>query len=348
MTDESTWGHDSSQMHIPGLDLGVGLLYLLVSISVVLYVNDSVMRALIGLPLVVFVPGYALLVALYPHRHVVTEHVDGWFVNGDVDAPVPANTHVTERGLSLGSRLALSFGLSLALLAPLAIVISLLGFTFSLETMLGSLAVFATLALLVGSVRRRSIAPEDRFSLPLDAWFSHVSSSIFDADTKFDTVLNLALTAAVIIAMSGFAYALFVPNYGEQYTEFSLGTQTAEGQFELAGYPTQFEQGVPQELVVAIGNQEGANARYTVVVELQRVETVDGALTVVEREELTRFAGSVADDQTLYQPHELTPTMTGEDLRLSYMLYKGDAPADPTAENAYRHLFIWVTVDESA
>ncbi|WP_276274794.1 DUF1616 domain-containing protein [Haladaptatus sp. QDMS2] len=334
-------------MQIPGMDLGVGLVYLLLSISFVMYVNDTVIRTLIGLPLILFVPGYTLLLALYPHRHVVKEQVDGWTLDDDLEGSVPVNRFVSERGLSLGTRLALSFGLSLGLLAPLAIVLSVLGFAFTLETLLGSISVFILITLVVGSIRRRAVAPEDRFVLPIEAWFSHVSSALFNADTKVDSALNLALAIVVIISMVGFAYALAVPNYGEQYTEFSLGTQTAAGQFKFTGYPTQFEQGVPQELVVAVSNQEGENTKYTVVVELQRVETGDGSVQVIEREELTRFTGSVEDGQTWYQDHELTPTMTGEDLRLSYMLYKGDAPAAPSTENAYRNLFIWVTVDES-
>jgi len=38
--------------------------------------------------------------------------------------------------------------------------------------------------------------------------------------------------------------------------------------------------------------------------------------------------------------------MTGENLRVQYLLYRGDPPAEPTQENAYRSLHLWVDVFE--
>ncbi len=32
--------------------------------------------------------------------------------------------------------------------------------------------------------------------------------------------------------------------------------------------------------------------------------------------------------------YEVTPTMTGEDLRLRFLLYDGEVPEEPTRENA--------------
>ncbi|WP_332897108.1 DUF1616 domain-containing protein [Haladaptatus sp. CMSO5] len=344
MTDEPTLGHDSSQMHIPGMDLGMGLVYLLLTISLVMYVDEPITRTLVGLPLILFVPGYTLLLALYPHKYLVEEYIEGWFSDPTVEGPVPAGTRTAERGIKLSTRLALSFGLSLGLLAPLAIALALFGFGFTLETLLGSLSVFATVTLVIGSMRRKSLPEEERFSLPFEQYYSDMSAWLFNADTRLDTTLNIALAVTVILAMTGFTYALAVPNYGEEYTEFSLVQQNDAGSFVFADYPTDFVQGVPQELYVAIENKEGATTDYTVVVELQRVETGDGTLTVVEREELNRFAALVANDRTWYQSHSLTPTMTGDHLRLSYMLYKGDVPANPTEDNAYRHLYLWVNV----
>jgi len=44
--------------------------------------------------------------------------------------------------------------------------------------------------------------------------------------------------------------------------------------------------------------------------------------------------------------HTVAPTLPGERLRLVYLLYKGDPPAEPTVENAYREVHLWVNVSE--
>jgi uncharacterized membrane protein len=36
--------------------------------------------------------------------------------------------------------------------------------------------------------------------------------------------------------------------------------------------------------------------------------------------------------------------MTGERLRLVYLLYKGSAPPTPTVDNSYREVHLWINV----
>ncbi|WP_336360114.1 DUF1616 domain-containing protein [Haladaptatus sp. ZSTT2] len=347
MTDETIWRKVLSQVHVPGMDLAVGLVYLLLSLSFVLYTENSLMRTIIGLPLVLFVPGFVLLLALYPHRFSLETNIDGWVHNDSIEGPLPRFIRTRERGITFGERIALSFGLSIALMPPLAIALSLAGFGLTISTVVGSLSVFITLALFVGSQRRKALAPEERFDIPVKQWVSELSVAVFDTESKLDLALNAVLICAVVVATTGFGYALFVPNYAEEYTEFSLLSQTETGDFVFSGYPTEFQQGVPQEFLIVVENQEGRSTTYNVIVELQRVETADGGLSVVEREELDRYSATVQDKGKWLESHELTPTMTGENLRLSYLLYKGDVPADPTADNAYRHLYVWVDVTAS-
>jgi uncharacterized membrane protein len=40
----------------------------------------------------------------------------------------------------------------------------------------------------------------------------------------------------------------------------------------------------------------------------------------------------------------VTPTLTGQRLRLAYLLYRGSPPPDPTVENAYREVHLWINV----
>lgn len=85
------------------------------------------------------------------------------------------------------------------------------------------------------------------------------------------------------------------------------------------------------------------------MVQLQEVEQVDNETNVLEREELDRFSSpEIANNETWQHTHNIQPTMIGEELRLRYLLYKGDPPRDPTRANAYRDLHLWIDVSESS
>jgi uncharacterized membrane protein len=66
--------------------------------------------------------------------------------------------------------------------------------------------------------------------------------------------------------------------------------------------------------------------------------------TVLERERLRQFRPRVTHNGTWHRPHTVTPTLTGERLRLTYLLYRGESPATPTVGNAYREVHLWVNV----
>jgi uncharacterized membrane protein len=84
---------------------------------------------------------------------------------------------------------------------------------------------------------------------------------------------------------------------------------------------------------------------YTVVVQLQEVEVANNSTTVLDRTELDRFETTVPHNETHHQRHTLRPTRSGENLRVQYLLYMGEPPDDPTGENAYRELHVWMDVE---
>jgi uncharacterized membrane protein len=65
---------------------------------------------------------------------------------------------------------------------------------------------------------------------------------------------------------------------------------------------------------------------------------------VLERESIDRFSTRLAANETWTRQHTVSPSMTGERLRLVYLLYKNGLPAQPTTENAYRETHLWVNV----
>jgi uncharacterized membrane protein len=84
-----------------------------------------------------------------------------------------------------------------------------------------------------------------------------------------------------------------------------------------------------------------------VVVELHDVQVTDNWTRVVDRQRLQTFELETEHNETWQRQHTVTPELTGDRMRLTYMLYRGAPPATPTTDNAYRELHLWVNVSST-
>ena len=289
------------------------------------------LAVVLGLPLLLFAPGYALVSLLFPGATPDDDFAGGRSL-----------TDVRERGLSGTERLALGFGVSLALLPPIGVA---LAFAWTIEPVsilaaVGGLTVVAS----VGAAVRRLRRPTDRrFAVPVQGWLKRARGGLSGSAT--DVVLNVALAAGVVVAIAAVGYAVAVPGPGQQYTDVALLTQNQTGEFVAEDYPQEFTRGQSRPVVLSLQNHEGEQTSYSVVVELQRVRKTDsGAAKVVQERRLARFTPTVEAGQTWRTRHDVTPTMTGDNLRLNYLVYKGEPPQNPTSSNAYEHVHVWVNV----
>jgi uncharacterized membrane protein len=117
-----------------------------------------------------------------------------------------------------------------------------------------------------------------------------------------------------------------------------------DGEFVAGNYPTNFTADEPETLTLALSNHEGETTSYTVITTVERVDRSGGDITIVEQSELDRSTMRVASDETVHEQYTLAPEQTGEDLRFSYYIYKGQAPEFPDDDSAYRDLHLWITV----
>lgn len=287
------------------------------------------LRTVIALPLVVLFPGYALLAFLYPERPGATAGTEG-----DVGT-----------GITSVERLALSVVTSLAIVPMIAFVINYSSYSLRLRPL--AVAVGAvTIGLTVFAFASRLGQPtERRYHVPAFAWLGGVASDFLsrgrrdlrDAPplkptTGTQRFLNLIFVVSLLalVATAGYA-AVTPPANDEPFTEFYLVTQDDEGQYTAENLPSDFSQGEGQQLAVAIGNHEGQEVPYTVVVQL-------------EGEEIDRFSTSVRAGRTKYVTRSVTPTSSGDQLKLSFLLYRGDVPGSPSSENAYRETNLRISV----
>jgi len=118
---------------------------------------DGPLRVLLRFPLLVFVPGYGLLAALFPRQY----------------RAVPGKRSFAEVGrgaLSASERATLSFGASVALLPLLALALELLGVGFGSTTVVAALSVFLFAVVVFALIRRLRVPESERFTGSLLAW----------------------------------------------------------------------------------------------------------------------------------------------------------------------------------
>ena len=138
-----------------------------------------------------------------------------------------------------------------------------------------------------------------------------------------------------------------LPSAGESFTEFYLLTETEDGELVADDYPTNFTVGEAKPVVVGASNQEQAPVNYTMIAELQEVQLTGSNgtnVSVTNASELGRYSVRLGDNETDQRRFDVRPTTTGERLRVAFLLYRGEPPADPSVETAYRETHLWVNV----
>ena len=154
--------------------------------------------------------------------------------------------------------------------------------------------------------------------------------------------MNVALVLAVLVGVSTLGYALVVPAHSASFSSFTVLSANGSDEPVAGNYSTNLTRGEPQEFLLSVENHEGERAEYAVVSELQRVNTTTD--TVTERAELDRRTGVARAGGTWEEAISVTPSLSGDRLRVAFYLYTGDAPAQVDSRSADEHLYLWVTV----
>ena len=293
-------------------------------------ISPPVLRTLVGLPLLLFAPGYTLLAVLFPAAHNRPDDPNGW--------------SSTEHWLDWPARLALSLGSSVAIVPLVALGVSLAGADSATVPLVVTILVAAGAVL--AAIRRVQLPRPRRLRPPTTRWWGERAPQAWGSRGARLAVSAL-LAGSILVATATMGYALVVPNDGESYSSIYLATENGSDDPVAASFPSTFDDR-PRELVVGVENHEDTRTTYTVVAQLQRVEATNGSITVTQRDELRRFEVELAPGGTWERSHQVEPTMAGENLRLSYALYRGESPDEPATAEPYRRSYLWIDVTASA
>ena len=193
----------------------------------VIYVPDiQALRIALGLPFILFFPGYTLIAALFPKKT-------------DLD-PI--------------ERVALSFGLSIAVVPLIGLALNYV-WSIRLTPILTSLTIFIAAMSAIAWYRRRGITEEEKLNIAVN-----ISLPKGENTTKLDKALSVILVIAIIGAIGTLGYVIAKPKVGERFTEFYILGPNGKAE----GYPTKLAVGEEGEVILGIINQEHKRMGYEV------------------------------------------------------------------------------------
>ena len=277
----------------------IGILTILLAV-VIAFFPSTIARTILGLPFLLFFPGYTLMAALFPKKGSL----------GGVE------------------RVALSFGLSIAVVPLIGLVLNFTPWGIRLDPILISLAVFIIATSGVAAYRREKLAPEERFRV-----LFNVRLPSWQGQSMPDKVLSVVLAVAIVGAIGTLGYAVATPRVGEKFTEFYI--LDLDGKAE--NYPTELKVGEEGRVIVGIVNHEQEEASYRVEVWIDgekaklRIDGEDRDEIIVElenEEEWTEEVGFVLQK-------------AGEKQKVEFVLYKD---GEPYFEEP---LHLWIDVEKA-
>lgn len=198
------------------------------------YVPDSPARIVLGIFFIIFFPGYVLVEALFPQQK-------GALISSK---PAGLDRGGSHKGMDWIERIALSFGLSIALVALIGLGLNYTVWGITLESVLYSISALIIILSIIAMIRRARISPRSglmtELYLRLPGWDG----------SGFNKTLTIVLAIAILGTIGTLGYVLAKPKVGEKFTEFYLLGQNGKAE----DYPVTFDMQNGQVIGVLYGN----------------------------------------------------------------------------------------------
>lgn len=271
-------------------------LLLIISLVIILTIvitfsSLNILRIILGLSFVLFLPGYTLIAALFPRKE----------------------------GIGGIERVALSLGLSLAVVPLIGLILNYIPWGIRLESILYSLASFIIITSAIAWFRRKRLPIDERFSVEFHLAFPGWRGG------RLDGVLSIILVVAILGALGAMGYVIATPKIGEKFTElYILGIEN-----KATDYPRELKLGEEARVIIGIVNNEYETISYRVVARINGVECNEVGPVVLEHDE--KWEGKII----------FIPEVAGPNQKVEFFLYK-NGEAEPCLEP----LRLWINVKQ--
>lgn len=268
------------------LDIIICLVLSILLVPLALLDVEGPIRVILGLPFILFIPGYVFIYALFPEK----------------------KNPVMEKGIDVIERIALSFGLSIAIVPLIGLALNYTPWEIRLEPVLLSIFLFITAMSLISWYRFKTTEPEKRFLVDIQIDLPKEESGL-------DKALTIILAASIIIAAASLIYVIVTPKTGEKFTEFYLlgpGGMADE-------YPRNLTTNQSASVIIGVVNHEYRPINYTIEVWL-----INQSL---------QYNNETAENETIY--HEMYHLDTLKTGTLNHTAIDIEGPWEPQWETNY-------------
>ncbi|MCE7699417.1 MAG: DUF1616 domain-containing protein [Methanobacterium paludis] len=197
--------------------------------------SHTFVRTLLGLFLILFIPGYSLIAALFPKK----DDLEGI------------------------ERAALSFGLSVAVTPLIGLALNYTSWGIRLTPILISLSAFTFIMVFVAYLRRIRAPLEERFSVPFGSLPDRIRGQ-FKGESRNSKILSIVLIITIVLAVATTVYIVVNPHQGEKFTEFYILGPNGTA----ADYPTNMTSGEIGSVIIGVVNHEYQPVNYSLVVQV--------------------------------------------------------------------------------
>lgn len=276
-------------MHVSNQKVLIAVIAITLLLFPLVAFTSGVLRIIFGLCLILFFPGYTLLSALFPRK-------------GD---------------LSGIERVALSFGLSIAIVPLVGLILNYTPWGIRLYPILIAITIFILAAAAIAWQRQRRLPVQERFEVTFT-----VALPQWAGMSNLDKGLSIGLAVAIVAALGCLGYVIANPKQGEKFTEFYI--LGPEGKAE--NYPQQVMVGEEAKIILGIVNHEHQSLSYRVEIQINGIKNKEIG------------TGILAHEEKWEQVVGFTPEEVGVKQKVEFWLYKDDA-LQPHLEQPL-HLYI--------
>jgi uncharacterized membrane protein len=260
----------------------------------IFFVQTGPIRMILGLVFAFFIPGYVIVSALFPSKGSI-------------------NTI---------ERITLSFGLSFTIVPLIGLLLNYSRLGFELYSILMSFIAFTIIFSIIAWYRRDKIPIEERFCIKITMALP-TKEELLTADK----IVTILVVISIIIAVCIAVYVTFLPQIGEQYTEFFIFDENRTTE----DYPKNLTIGETGSVIVGIFCHEYERTMYTVEINLLNVTGERANLT------LKQYNVTLEQDKSNETIFNFSISDTGT-YKMQFILYINNA------KEPYRELHLWIKV----
>jgi uncharacterized membrane protein len=309
------------------IDLILCLLSSFILIPIAIFNLNEIIRIILGLPFIFFIPGYILIFALFP-------------------------TKKTDVGINFIERIALSIGFSIAIVPTIGLGLNYTTTGIQLESLFLCIFLFIIGFGVLGLYRWFNLDLSDRHIVEIDI-------SQLKSKGKLDFFLNILLIFSLVIVIVTVTYVLVTPKQKEKITEFFL---LGPGENSTI-FTRSFSTAEYYSVKIGIANHEYETIDYTIEVWLVNQTEFDNK-TITQNmwfldKILIRLDHSDIDinkikENSLEYPYSFNLNKTGS-FKLMFLLFKTSTIdyskdldykdiAGEKINSAYRETHLWINI----